>query len=41
MNALEIYVAVVVTLLFMTGVGLLITDRRKARRIRKQWDGRA
>lgn len=41
MNTFETYIAVAVTLLFVTGAGLIVVARRESTRVRKQWDRRA
>jgi hypothetical protein len=41
MNTLETYIAVAVTLLFVSGAGLLVVALRESKRIRKRWDWRA
>jgi len=39
-NTQETYLAVVVTLLFVGGIGLLVAIVRERTRVRKQWGGR-
>jgi len=39
-NTQETYLAVVVTLLFVGGIGLLVAIVRERTRLRKQWSGR-
>jgi hypothetical protein len=41
MNTLETYIAVAVTLLFVSGAGWLVAALRESKRTRRQWDWRA
>lgn len=41
MNAIEMYVAGTVTLLFVVGIGWMVAALRKSHRVRKLWQRRA
>ena len=41
MNALETYVAIAVTLLFVAGVAWLVVALRESKRMRRRWQWRA